>query len=202
MREYVADKQVGKRMCRQRRRGMLVHKVGVAVLVLSLCGMLVADAALVRRAGGFSPEVLVLMAAVSFFFCLVAALGAAAMLGPGRELLMTRPWEACRFTQDAFELEYRPRPHTEEKDYERVMYRMLYADICRVEYDGSCERLLVFGRHTVARYYTANGKQYAGTINITDVPLCVFHYYEAFDEIEASLKRLAQAAQAPGAFAQ
>ena len=34
-------------MCRQRRRGMLVHKVGVAVLVLSLCGMLVADAALV-----------------------------------------------------------------------------------------------------------------------------------------------------------
>ena len=79
MREYVADKQVGKRMCRQRRRGMLVHKVGVAVLVLSLCGMLVADAALVRRAGGFSPEVLVLMAAVSFFFCLVAALGAAPM---------------------------------------------------------------------------------------------------------------------------
>ena len=54
MREYVADRQVGKRMCRQRRRGMLVHKVGVAVLVLSLCGMLVADAALVRRAGGFS----------------------------------------------------------------------------------------------------------------------------------------------------
>ena len=75
-------------------------------------------------------------------------------LGPGRELLMTRPWEACRFTQDAFELEYRPRPHTEEKDYERVMYRMLYADIRRVEYDSSCERLLVFGRHTVARYYT------------------------------------------------
>lgn len=185
MREYVADRQVGKRMCRQRRRGMLV-----------------ADAALVRRAGGFSPEVLVLMAAVSFFFCLVAALGAAAMLGPGRELLMTRPWEACRFTQDAFELEYRPRPHTEEKDYERVMYRMLYADIRRVEYDSSCERLLVFGRHTVARYYTANGKQYAGTIDITDVPLCVFHYYEAFDEIEASLKRLAQAAQTPGAFAQ
>lgn len=164
MREYVADRQVGKRMCRQRRRGMLVHKVGVAVLVLSLCGMLVADAALVRRAGGFSPEVLVLMAAVSFFFCLVAALGAAAMLGPGRELLMTRPWEACRFTQDAFELEYRPRPHTEEKDYERVMYRMLYADICRVEYDSSCERLLVVWqahrgpllhrkRQTVCRYH-------------------------------------------------
>ena len=43
----------------------------------------------------------------------------------------------------------------------------------------------------MARYYTANGKQYADTIDITDVPLCVFHYYEAFDEIEASLKRLA-----------
>lgn len=71
----------------------------------------------------------------------------------------------------------------------------------RVEYDGSCERLLVFGRHTVARYYTANGKQYAGTINITDVPLCVFHYYEAFDEIEASLKRLHRPRRPPAAFA-
>lgn len=58
MREYVADRQVGKRMCRQRRRGMLVHKVGVAVLVLSLCGMLVADAALVRRAAAFRPRCL------------------------------------------------------------------------------------------------------------------------------------------------
>ena len=66
MREYVADRQVGKRMCRQRRRGMLV-----------------ADAALVRRAGGFSPEVLVLMAAVSFFFCLVAALGRRPCWAPG-----------------------------------------------------------------------------------------------------------------------
>ena len=163
MQEYVADKQVASGCAAKRRRGMLVHKVGWP------CWSFAVRHAGGRRRPGAPGRRLFARGACAdgggfFFFCLVAALGAAAMLGPGRELLMTRPWEACRFTQDAFELEYRPRPHTEEKDYERVMYRMLYADIRRVEYDSSCERLLVFGRahrgpllhrkrQTVCRYH-------------------------------------------------
>ncbi|MFQ7160102.1 MAG: hypothetical protein ACLRPX_10920 [Ruthenibacterium sp.] len=53
-----------------------------------------------------------------------------------------------------------------------MMYRMLYADIQQT--------VMPTHRHHRCR--------------------CAFHYYEAFDEIEASLKRLAQAAQAPGTF--
>ena len=118
-------------------------------------------------------------------------LGFAMMCAPGRELLMRRRWEKCCFTGDAFLLECEPAPHEYEREYDRVVYKMLYQDIRRVEYDEGCKRLAVFGPHTVSRYYTRDGRPCADVFTEDSAPLCVFHYYAEFEEIKARLTYLA-----------
>ena len=94
-------------------------------------------------------------------------------------------------TGDAFLLECEPAPHEYEREYDRVVYKMLYQDIRRVEYDEGCKRLAVFGPHTVSRYYTRDGRPCADVFTEDSAPLCVFHYYAEFEEIKARLTYLA-----------
>ena len=191
MKEYTADRDVGRCLCRQRRRGTRIYKAGMAVLAVSLACMLAADIRLASRAGGLTVEVFMLAVGVSLPFCLSAFLGFAMMCAPGRELLMRRRWEKCCFTGDAFLLECEPAPHEYEREYDRVVYKKLYQDIRRVEYDEGCKRLAVFGPHTVSRYYTRDGRPCADVFTEDSAPLCVFHYYAEFEEIKARLTYLA-----------
>ena len=54
MKEYTADRDVGRCLCRQRRRGTRIYKAGMAVLAVSLACMLAADIRLASRAGGLT----------------------------------------------------------------------------------------------------------------------------------------------------
>lgn len=193
MQEYIADKEIGKKLYRQKRKLYKRYKIGMVSMTVFLLVMLFINFILVQKAENMYQiiENLFIGIGIDVFFVIGAGLSRALAISGGREVMMSRVREKCVFTEHYFILEYVPHVH-ETTEYECIQFRIKYRDIQKMIDEDMLGRLAVYGEYETLKYRTINSEQHMTSYMVSDMPLYVYGYYREFDFIKRELQRRVQ----------
>lgn len=188
MKEYVADRKIGKALYKRTKKLYKRYKYGMLVIALILLIMLIFNARILMRAENASQisEIMILILGEDILFLLAAALVRALAISGGREVLMSRLAERCFFTERSFVLEYVPNAH-ETTTYKCIRFEFDYQDIRQIVYEEQFGRLALRGSYKVYKYRTRNSENDMESYTISDMPLYVYGYYQEFEEVKNRL---------------
>lgn len=193
MKEYIADKKLGKKLYYQKRKLYKRYKIGMIIMVVFLLLMIVINLRNVQEAENNYQIVEILFVGIGFdiVFVIGACLARALAISGGREVMMSRLSEKCMFTDNHFVLEYVPHVH-ETTEYERIQFQIKYSDIEKIEEEDLVGRLAIYGAYKTLKYRTVNSEERVDSYIVSDMPLYVYGYYEEFDSLKKELRKRVQ----------
>lgn len=190
MQEFAADRRREKQLYRRIRKKYkrwIYGNIGMLVCILMIVLIFLWISA---RVGGFTPEVFVVGAGVSFFPFLFGCICRAWAGSGGREVLLNRISDKVVLAADYMAMEYIPHAR-ETAEFGYISYKIYYADIETLEYQEDKGRLKISGSYTITRYRQAAQGEMPGNVqkeNVTDRP---FYLYEHYNGIEECIKQIA-----------
>lgn len=190
MKEYVADKKIGKVLYKRTKKSYKRYKYGMLIMAIVLLIMIISNVRILMRAENISQisEIMILLIGVDVLFLFPMAFARAFAISGGREVLMSRLAERCFFTDKSFILEYVPNAH-ETTAYEYIQFKFDYQNIHRIVDEERFGRLVLYGSYEVYKYRIRDSKKGMDSYTISDMPLYVYGYYKEFDEIKDRLFR-------------
>lgn len=193
MREYIADKKLGKKLYHQKRKLYKRYKIGMIAMLVFLLLMILLNLRNVQEAESNYQMIEILFVGIGFdvVFIIGACFARALAISGGREVLMSRMSEKCMFTDDYFVLAYVPHVH-ETTQYERIQFQIRYSDIEKIEEEDLVGRLAIYGAYKTLKYRTVNSEERVDSYMVSDMPLYVYGYYEEFDSLKKELRKKVQ----------
>lgn len=192
MQEFVADKKIGKKLYKQKRKQYARYKTGMTAAALLVIGLIAVNFFILMHASDSRQVLEGLLIGIGFdvvFFIGICFARALAVSG-GREVLMSRMAERCWFTEEAFILEYIPGMH-ERAGCKKIQYRMEYRDMEKVTDDSVHGRMALFGKYTVLKYQELDENRASDSYEVSDMPVYIYEYYKDYDLLKNKLMSLA-----------
>lgn len=187
MREFTADRKVGKKLYKRCRKNYKRYRVGSIITLILIAAIVIFDAMMVSHGENAREmaEIMIVCLCFDIVFFIVTAIVWAAAVSGGRDVLMNRLSEKCTFYDDRFEIEYVPNPAVETSEFKRIVFKMPYGNVTGVS-DEVRERgkLVISGRYEILKYRSSDmwDSKVERTVEY-NLPISIYAYYIDFEEM-------------------
>ncbi len=188
MKEYVADKKLGKKLYRLKRKNFKRYKIGLLVSLVML--FIIVSINILLAGKGESSTQSLENVIVGIGFCIIpffiGILAYALAITGGREVLMSRIEERCIITKEQILVQYIPNPH-ETTVYKKIVFQINREDIDKIVEEERYGRMVIYGHYRMLKYRNINDQMAAESLYITDMPLYIYGYYKDFNAMKTEL---------------